>query len=174
MVIEEKKLSPTEFLLFFPKNIKQTDVIYCNKDQFTIKAENSLIDALNSLQYIDEYLLCADFIYIKTSTISREEQEDIKAVILAEINEYDNTTNILIGDNDHIDSKIRIILRAVIAPFLARDGGDIELVSYTNGTAIVHFLGKCQGCPYAQKTLKEKVEKNLIHYLPIIREVRMQ
>ncbi len=174
MVIEEKKLSPTEFLLFFPKNIKQIDVIYCNKNQFTINAENSLIEVLNSLQYIDEYLLCSDFIYIKTSSISKEEQEDIKAVILAEISEYDNTANILIGDNDHINSKIRIILRAVVSPFLARDGGDIELVSYTKGIAIVHFLGKCQGCPYAQKTLKEKVEKNLIHYLPTIREVRMQ
>ena len=63
-----------------------------------------------------------------------------------------------------------MILKFIIAPFLNKDGGDIEFVSLSNNIVSVKFLGKCNGCPYAMRTLKERVEKNLIRYIPKIRE----
>jgi len=49
-----------------------------------------------------------------------------------------------------------------IRPALQRDGGDIELVDVLeDGTVQVRLKGACAGCPMAQMTLKQGVEKYL-------------
>lgn len=101
--------------------------------------------------------------------------EDLETLALAEIDDYVPPADAVItAKEDYTETKIKIILKTIIAPFLQKDGGDIEFRSFDNGTAVVRFLGKCQGCPYAQRTLKERVEKNLIRWLPQVREVVLQ
>ena len=51
--------------------------------------------------------------------------------------------------------------------------GSITSINAPTINSIVKFLGKCHGCPYAERTLKERVEKNLIRYLPEIKEVKL-
>lgn len=86
--------------------------------------------------------------------------EDLETLALAEIDDYVPPADAVItAKEDYTETKIKIILKTIIAPFLQKDGGDIEFRSFDNGTAVVRFLGKCQGCPYAQRTLKERVEK---------------
>ncbi len=55
-----------------------------------------------------------------------------------------------------------------IRPFLQRDGGDIELVDIADGVVKVRLKGACSGCPMAQMTLKEGVEKTLKKEVPAI------
>lgn len=49
-----------------------------------------------------------------------------------------------------------------IRPNLQADGGDIEFVSVNDsGVVTVRLTGACHGCPMAQMTLKNGVEKYL-------------
>jgi Fe-S cluster biogenesis protein NfuA len=59
-----------------------------------------------------------------------------------------------------------------VRPSLQADGGDIELVSVDEtGQVTVRLKGACNGCPMAQMTLKEGVEKYLKKVVPEITEV---
>lgn len=46
-----------------------------------------------------------------------------------------------------------------IRPMLKMDGGDVELVSIDGSTVNVKLTGACHGCPMAQMTLKNGIEK---------------
>lgn len=50
-----------------------------------------------------------------------------------------------------------------IRPSLQADGGDIQFVRYDEAEAIayVELQGACHGCPMAQMTLKQGVERYL-------------
>lgn len=53
-----------------------------------------------------------------------------------------------------------------IRPNLQADGGDIELVSVTNGVAKVKLKGACAGCPMSTMTIKWGVENFLKKKIP--------
>ena len=46
-----------------------------------------------------------------------------------------------------------------VRPQLQADGGDVELVSIDGSTVNVKLTGACHGCPMAQMTLKNGIEK---------------
>jgi Fe-S cluster biogenesis protein NfuA len=59
-----------------------------------------------------------------------------------------------------------------VRPSLQADGGDIELVSVSpEGKVTVKLTGACNGCPMAQVTLKEGVERYLKKTIPEITSV---
>lgn len=59
-----------------------------------------------------------------------------------------------------------------VRPSLQADGGDIELVNVTDeGVVEVKLTGACNGCPMAQITLKEGVEKYLKQEIPEVSSV---
>jgi Fe-S cluster biogenesis protein NfuA len=59
-----------------------------------------------------------------------------------------------------------------IRPNLQADGGDVELVEVTeDGIVKVRLVGACHGCPMAQMTLKNGIERFLKKEIPEIREV---
>lgn len=54
-----------------------------------------------------------------------------------------------------------------IRPHLQADGGDVELVEVTeDGIVKVTLTGACSGCPMAQITLKNGIEKRLKEKIP--------
>ena len=56
---------------------------------------------------------------------------------------------------------------AQIRPALQADGGDVELVEVTeDGIVRVTLTGACGGCPMAQITLKNGIEKRLKEKVP--------
>jgi Fe-S cluster biogenesis protein NfuA len=56
-----------------------------------------------------------------------------------------------------------------IRPFLQRDGGDLEFVAYTEEKIVqVKLKGACDGCPHAQMTIKNGVERILKEQYPEI------
>lgn len=59
-----------------------------------------------------------------------------------------------------------------IRPNLQADGGDVQLIDVTdNGIVKVKLLGACHGCPMAQMTLKNGIERFLKKEIPEVREV---
>ena len=169
MKIEKKKISDNECLLYFPSPLPINGTFYLKKD---ISTANILLNNIYRTDLAQELLLTADFLYIKA--ITNETMEDLELIALAEIDDY-YTSDLPLqeADNNFINDKIKIILKTVIAPFLQKDGGDIEFIAYKDAVLDVRFLGKCQSCPYAQRTLQGHVSKNLIHYLPQIKEVKL-
>lgn len=60
-----------------------------------------------------------------------------------------------------------------IRPVLQQDGGDVEVVSFDrdSGTLYVKFLGHCAGCPFAQMTLKQGIEKTVTAKISRVKQV---
>ena len=69
-----------------------------------------------------------------------------------------------------MNEKIQEALEKV-RPSLQADGGDVEFVSYENGTVKVRLQGSCAGCPMSQMTLKMGIEKILKEQIPEIESV---
>lgn len=166
MVIEEKNISPTETLLYFPEPQPIRGTFYHTP---STSSNLPLLQNIAETGIAEILLLTTDFLYLQSTT--PENLDDLTAIALAEIDDYIvSAPATQTASEQQTAEKIRIILKTVIAPYLQKDGGDIELSDYKNGIVNVRFLGKCHGCPYAEKTLKNRVEKNLIRYLPEVRE----
>lgn len=163
MKIEQKRLTDTEIILFLSSPLPIIGTFYFPKD------EHPLLQNIAAENLAETLLLTADFLYLKSK--SPADLENLEMLAIAEIDDYTaSPPSQLAAPNTDITAKISLVLKLIIAPFLQKDGGDIKLVDYNNGTVSVRFLGKCNGCPYAAKTLKERVEKNLIRYFPEVRE----
>ena len=46
-----------------------------------------------------------------------------------------------------------------LRPMLQADGGDLEFVDYFNRIVYVRLTGACEGCPHANVTIKNGIEK---------------
>ena len=58
-----------------------------------------------------------------------------------------------------------------IRPGLQADGGDVELVAVEGGLVKVRLKGACSGCPMAQVTLKNGIERYLKSRVPGVERV---
>ena len=60
----------------------------------------------------------------------------------------------------------------VIRPSLQAHGGDVELVGVDDDNTVkVRLQGACQGCPGAQMTMKDGIERILREKVPELKEV---
>ncbi|SDO08078.1 NifU family protein [Desulfonauticus submarinus] len=70
-----------------------------------------------------------------------------------------------------LKNKVEEVLDKV-RPMLQADGGDVELVEVTdNGIVKVKLQGACHGCPMAQMTLKNGIERLLLKEIPSLKGV---
>jgi len=59
-----------------------------------------------------------------------------------------------------------------IRPSLQADGGDVELLDFTDeGIARVRLQGACRGCPMAAMTLQMGIERILRNQIPEVKGV---
>lgn len=119
----------------------------------------------------------ANFISVKknSSLEWREILEEIKNIIKNNFpkNFKAITLKKEISDNkDEIFKKIEEVLELKIRPAVALDGGNISLRSFVDGVAEVELQGSCAGCPSSTLTLKQGVERMLVHYVPEVKSVR--
>ena len=60
-----------------------------------------------------------------------------------------------------------------VRPGLQADGGDVELVEVSDdGIVKVRLKGACGGCPMAQLTLKQGIERHLKAQVPEVKTVQ--
>ncbi len=60
-----------------------------------------------------------------------------------------------------------------IRPFLQRDGGDLEFVSFQDGIVYVKMLGACANCLSLDTTIKEGIQIILVEEVPGVTEVQV-
>lgn len=58
-----------------------------------------------------------------------------------------------------------------IRPFLKKDGGDVEFVSYEKTVVKIRLLGACSTCDISHLTMKAGVEESIKRLLPEVSEV---
>jgi Fe-S cluster biogenesis protein NfuA len=68
------------------------------------------------------------------------------------------------------EDRIRSLLEQ-IRPFLQRDGGDLEYISYESGTVSLRLQGACTSCPSSTMTLKMGIERALKEHVPEVEQV---
>ena len=162
MKLEQKKLSNTEIMLYPPFPLPLIGTFY--------QDEHPMLKNILDTGLAKVALLTTDFLYIQSD--SPEHLADLQMLAIAELDDYISALKTeQTAPLTNMTNKLNLILCLAVAPMLQKDGGNIALQSYTNGTVHVRFLGKCQGCPYANRTLENHVKINLMRYLPHIREV---
>lgn len=68
------------------------------------------------------------------------------------------------------ESKIEAALES-IRPFLKKDGGDVEFVSFENNKVKIKLLGACSTCNISHITMKAGIEESIKKALPKVEEV---
>ena len=119
--------------------------------------KSPLAEAIFDIGGVESVLIAPDMVsVVKTDDAS---WDDLSPQIMAEI-------------LDDLMKKISGLVAARIRPALNKDGGDIIIKNFAGGVLYVELTGKCTGCPYAMRTLKDGVEKILKNYIPEVLEVR--
>ena len=60
-----------------------------------------------------------------------------------------------------------------IRPFLQRDGGDVKFIDYTpENYVVLELQGHCAGCPHAQLTIKQGIERIIKENYPEVEGVK--
>ena len=95
--------------------------------------------------------------------------DDLKPQVLAEIMDFLSRGEAPVREGEEtaedVVHNIVGLLNASIRPAIRKDGGDIVFRGFENGIVYVELQGKCVGCPYSQRTLKDGVEKLLRTYI---------
>ena len=175
MLIETQNTPDKNVLNFFPPQ----QLLPQNQAQFIDSKSlrrSPLAENIFDLGGIKSIFITPDMISItKTDEANWNE---LKPQILAEIMDFlTSGENIIINkgtptSNEEIIASITGLLNARIRPVIQKDGGDIKFCSFENGTVYVELSGKCVGCPYASRTLKDGVEKILQTYIPEVKSVK--
>jgi Fe-S cluster biogenesis protein NfuA len=76
------------------------------------------------------------------------------------------------GADGEVVAQINELLETRVRPVVAQDGGDIVFHSFEEGVVYLHMRGACAGCPSATITLKNGIERMLLHFIPEVTEVR--
>lgn len=77
----------------------------------------------------------------------------------------------MVATNEELKDRVEEALETM-RPFLAADGGDMELVNITEDMVVqVRLLGSCKECDMSRMTLKAGVEEAVKRSVPQIRAV---
>lgn len=60
-----------------------------------------------------------------------------------------------------------------IRPYIQRDGGDVQFVSFEDGVVTVTMLGACAGCMSLDATLTDGIEAILMDEVPEVNRVQL-
>tara|TARA_B100002052_G_scaffold256412_1_gene247175 strand:+ start:390 stop:938 length:549 start_codon:yes stop_codon:yes gene_type:complete len=144
------------------------------------KIDNNFVKNLLNFNGVDLILISEDFISVKKN--DKVDWQTLKPSIISTINDYfeKNQQPILLKKRDTVSKKesdslvvqeIKKVLDSKIRPAVSKDGGDIEFVSFNDGTVKVQLKGSCSGCPSSIMTLKQGVQNLLRHYVKEVKNV---
>ena len=145
------------------------------------KIENNFVKNLLSFDGIELVLISENFLSVKKNKSTS--WDTIKPSVISSINDYfEKNKGPIISkkkyeeaksneDNDDVVKRINEVLESKVSPAVARDGGDIKLVSFKDGVVKVELRGSCSGCPSSLMTLKQGVQNLLRHYVKEVKSV---
>jgi Fe-S cluster biogenesis protein NfuA len=75
-------------------------------------------------------------------------------------------------DDDEVILAVKELLATRIRPMLRSDGGNVRYIGMDAGTVFVLLEGACKSCPSSGATLKNGIERMLMHWIPEVVEVQ--
>ncbi|MBQ4400024.1 MAG: NifU family protein [Alphaproteobacteria bacterium] len=173
MLIKTEDLAPKTIINFYvpsPMIANGSSLLFFKNE----KIENDFVLQILSIEGVKRCLIVENLLSVQYSDIA--EKEDIKALVLAEIDDYVNEGTSLSGVDDKTDLLVKCgaVADALIRPTLNRDKGDIALLSLQNGVLEVQFTGHCAGCPYAQNTLQNVIVRTFRRCVQQIENVKLK
>ncbi|MEM2954455.1 MAG: NifU family protein [Candidatus Nanoarchaeia archaeon] len=72
--------------------------------------------------------------------------------------------------NKKIENKIKKTINE-LKDVLQADGGDIEFLKFKNGNVYIALKGHCVGCPFAELTVYNFIEKELKRKIPTVKKL---
>ncbi len=143
--------------------------------------KNEFIKNLLNFEGVELVLISKNFMSVKKT--EETNWDTLKPSIISSINDYFEKNNkpIIVKENldekrvelndDETVQKIKDVLETKVRPAVAKDGGDIQFLSFDNGIVKVQLKGSCSGCPSSVMTLKQGVQNLLCHYVKEVKSV---
>ena len=149
------------------------------KDLSQIK--NEFVKNILNFDGVELVLISKNFMSVKKD--EKTSWETLKPTIISSINDYFEKNNqpMILKKNTTYQKKpleesetiqqIKDVLETKVRPAVAKDGGDIQFISFNNGVVKVALKGSCSGCPSSVMTLKQGVQNLLCHYVKEVKSV---
>ena len=180
MIQIENTPNPNALKFLSEKQLSEVDTQeFQKKDLDQIK--NEFIKNILNFDGVELVLIAKNFISVKKdekiswdvlkpsiiSSINDHFEKNQKPIILK--NNYPSEKKIL-EENETIQ-QIKDVLETKVRPAVAKDGGDIQFVSFNDGVVKVELRGSCSGCPSSVMTLKQGVQNLLCHDVKEVKSV---
>ena len=165
--LSEKQFSEVETQEFLKKDLSQI--------------KNEFVKNILDFDGVELVLISKNFMSVKKD--NKTSWELLKPSIISSINDYFEKNNkpMILKENATSKKKpleenetiqqIKDVLETKVRPAVAKDGGDIQFVSFDNGIVQVKLKGSCSGCPSSVMTLKQGVQNLLCHYVKEVKSV---
>ena len=165
--LSEKQLSEVETQEFQKKDLSQI--------------KNEFVKNILNFDGVELVLISKNFMSVKKD--EKTSWETLKPTIISSINDYFEKNNqpMILKKNTTYQKKpleesetiqqIKDVLETKVRPAVAKDGGDIQFISFNNGVVKVALKGSCSGCPSSVMTLKQGVQNLLCHYVKEVKSV---
>ena len=165
--LSEKQLSEVETQEFQKKDLSQI--------------KNEFVKNILNFDGVELVLISKNFMSVKKD--EKTSWETLKPTIISSINDYFEKNNqpMILKKNTVSEKKpseenetiqqIKDVLETKVRPAVAKDGGDIQFISFNNGVVKVALKGSCSGCPSSVMTLKQGVQNLLCHYVKEVKSV---
>lgn len=100
-------------------------------------------------------------------------EDDAAVVTVYEPDSIPEDPNTVKDSDSEIVKLVKELLNTRIRPRVMQDGGDILFDSWMpeTGEVVVRMIGACEGCPSSSITLKQGVERMIMHYIPEVKRV---
>jgi Fe-S cluster biogenesis protein NfuA len=74
-------------------------------------------------------------------------------------------------EDDEVVLAVKELLATRIRPMVMGDGGNVRYIGFENGEVYVMLEGACKTCPSSGATLKNGIERMLMHWIPEVEQV---
>lgn len=180
MIQIENTPNPNALKFLSEKQLSEVDTQeFQKKDLGQIK--NEFIKNILKFDGVELVLIAKNFISVKKeekvswdvlkpsiiSSINDHFEKNHKPIILK--NSYSSEKKI--SEENETVQQIKDVLETKVRPAVAKDGGDIQFVSFKDGIVKVELKGSCSGCPSSVLTLKQGVQNLLCHYVKEVKSV---
>ena len=163
----EKQLSEVETQEFQKKDLNQI--------------KNEFVKNILNFEGVELVLISKNFMSVKKD--EKTSWDTLKPSIISSINDHFEKnkepiilkSNVVLNEKDNDEDetiqKIKDVLETKVRPAVAKDGGDIQFISFDKGIVNVKLKGSCSGCPSSTMTLKQGVQNLLCHYVKEVKSV---
>ena len=180
MIQIENTPNPNALKFQSEKQLSEVDTQeFQKKDLNQIK--NQFVKNILNFEGVELVLISKNFLSVKKD--EKTSWDTLKPSIISSINDHFEKNNEPIilknnvvfkekdNDEDETVQKIKDVLETKVRPAVAKDGGDIQFISFNKGIVNVKLKGSCSGCPSSTMTLKQGVQNLLCHYVKEVKSV---